>query len=573
MIRRVALSCLATAVGLSLAGAALSADAERVQRLIVKWDEMPAKAVDNARLQAANLTLGTSFKRARFMSGGAEVIHLPRMSVAAAEAIAGDLRRLPGVRYVEADRLFKPLLVPNDPAFSDQWYLYEDSGGLRVPAAWDISTGVSSTVVAVLDSGVRPHAEFSARLLPGYDFISADAPNRFYTANDGDGRDANAEDPGDWIDSADATDECPAAASDWHGTYVTGLIAAAGNNGAGVAGINWGTRILPVRILGRCGGFVSDIVDAVRWAAGIGVPGVPANPHPARIINLSLGGEGECGEPLQDAINDVIAAGVAVVVAAGNEDEPVAEHSPSSCAGVVVVAATTRAGSRSGFSNFGPEVTVSAPGGSEFDGLVSTSNNGVTTPSTDSYAFQGGTSVAGALATGVMSLMLAVRPTLTNLQLAAQLRATARPFPDSSCTTTLCGAGIIDAGRAVAAARDPVAPIVNAGPDRDVEAGAALTLNATVSDDGPVTLRWTQTAGAPVTLEGADSANLRFTANEAGTLNFRLQATDNDGRSSSDAVAVTVTPADNGGGGAIDSLLLLGAVLLGARRRRQSRLR
>src|SRR5205823_4685517 len=202
------------------------------------------------------------------------------------------------------------MVVPNDTMYGQQWHYFEARGGINLPPAWDVTTGSASLTVAVVDSGVVPHADLAGRLVPGYDFIS-DAS----MSNDGDGRDADARDPGDY--------GCNGAASSWHGTHVAGTIGAASNNGAGVAGINWSSKILPVRVMGKCGGYTSDIVDGMRWAAGIAVIGVPANANPARVINLSLGSDGACSSAFQSAVNDVIARGTVVVAAAGNSNSDV----------------------------------------------------------------------------------------------------------------------------------------------------------------------------------------------------------------------------------------------------------
>src|SRR5690606_31257016 len=154
----------------------------------------------------------------------------------------------------------------------------------------------NGVVVAVLDTGITRHGDLDANVLPGYDFIS-DAGK----ANDGDGRDNDPSDPGDWV----TLNQCPggnrAENSSWHGTHVAGTIAAVTNNAKGVAGTAFGARILPVRVLGTCGGYDSDIADAIVWAAGGSVSGVPTNANPAEVINLSLGGGGACGRTSQNA--------------------------------------------------------------------------------------------------------------------------------------------------------------------------------------------------------------------------------------------------------------------------------
>lgn len=398
-----------------------------------------------ARVAALGARTGRTFQYVRAMSGGAHVVRLTADTTgfAAASAAAGrtaaqtsrlvaaQLMSDPDVQYVDPDARMVPLLVPNDPLYSgSQWDLYEAAGGIDVQPAWDVTTGSSAITIAVIDTGYRPHADLSGRFVQGYDFITDTT-----ISNDGDGRDADASDPGDW---------CGSDGSSWHGTHVSGTIGAIGNNGTGIAGINWVSKILPARVLGQCGGYTSDIIDAVRWSAGIAVTGVPANANPARVENLSLGGNESCTNAFQSAINDVVARGTVVVVAAGNSNTDVATSEPANCAGVVAVAATTRSGGRASFSNYGTGITISAPG----TGIVSTVDAGRTTPTGDSYASYQGTSMAAPHVTGVVSLMLSQNPSLTPAQVIAKLKSSARAFPTgtgSDCNTATCGAGIVDA--------------------------------------------------------------------------------------------------------------------------------
>ena len=273
--------------------------------------------------------------------------------------LATRLAAQPDVEYAEVDQRMRALAAPNDPLYlsatspaAGQWYLRSSSATLvsaiNAETAWAITTGSSSVVVAVLDTGVRrDHPDLAGKLLPGYDFISDAA-----TANDGDGRDNDPSDPGDWVEAADinVVPGCTSADigdSSWHGTQTAGLIGAATNNGVGMASIGRNVMILPVRVLGKCGGFSSDIQAAMLWAAGLHVPGVPDNTTPAKVINLSLGSSGSCGN-YQGTVNQVIAAGAVVVVAAGNDG--LAVGSPANCAGVVGVAAVRQVGTKVGCS-------------------------------------------------------------------------------------------------------------------------------------------------------------------------------------------------------------------------------
>ena len=345
--------------------------------------------------------------------------------------MAGALSPESAFESVEPDLRMHPQAVPNDTYYQQQWHYYEAAGGIDAPPAWDTTTGAAGIKVAVIDTGVLPHADLASRLVGGYDFVQ---------------RIAGGTDPGDY--------GCNGSTSSWHGTHVAGTIGALTNNGNGVAGINWVSQIVPVRVLGRCGGYTSDIVDGMRWAAGIDVPGVQSNPNPVRIENLSLGGDGACSSTFQSAINDVIAKGTVVVVAAGNSNVDATNAQPASCSGVIAVGATGRNGGRASYSNYGSTVAISAPGGSGNDGVLSTLNTGTTTPAADTYAYYQGTSMATPHVVGTISLMLAVNSALTPAQVLQALQQSARAFPTGTgadCTIALCGAGIVDAARAVAA--------------------------------------------------------------------------------------------------------------------------
>ncbi len=343
-----------------------------------------------------------------------------------------------------------------------QTFLDSSPGGVNAFSAWDLTHGSASVVVAIVDTGITNHDDLTGRALPGYDFIADPL-----IANDGDGRDPDPSDPGDWITAADlanpffSQNECVIGDSSWHGTSVAGIAVANTDNGQFVAGMDWSARLLPVRVLGKCIGNDSDILDGVTWAAGLPVPGVPANPNPAQVINLSLGGPDPCSPLYHAVFQQALAHGVtrAIVVAAGNESVDVATTSPAGCfAEAIVVAATTRGGSLAGYSNFGAGVTVSAPGGGDFDfpsdSILTLFNDGTTVPGNPTYGYTAGTSVAAPMVSGVVSLMLSVAPNLTSAQIRSLLQSSAKPFPaGSNCNTSRCGAGIVDARAAVAAAQ------------------------------------------------------------------------------------------------------------------------
>jgi serine protease len=343
---------------------------------------------------------------------------------------------------------------------------------------------------------VRPeHPDLAGKLLPGYDMISD-----LDEANDGDTRDADATDPGDWVSQAEDADamgpffDCGAEPSSWHGTMTSSLVGAATNNGAGMAGVAWNVKILPVRAVGKCGGFTSDITAAMRWAAGLAVPGVPVNPNKARVINLSLGSSSGCSATYMNAVNAVTAApnNVVVVASAGNSSGHDVGQ-PANCPGVIGVAGLRHAGTKVGFSDLGPQITISAPAGNCVNTgantpclypILAAADTGTTGPVastyTDSFNPTLGTSFSSPLVAGTVALMLSVDPALTPAQVKAALQNSARPFPSGAavdptvpvcqvpstldqlecrCTTFTCGAGMLDAAAAVAAVM-PAAAVV-----------------------------------------------------------------------------------------------------------------
>ncbi len=492
-----------------------SADSARViVRLRPEAAAQPAAATVAARAASLAQRAGIALRPGIAVDPDTFVVFAGGLSAA---ALAGRLAALDGVVAATPDRRRRAYVPPSDPLYGNgvgglgpvagQWYLRPNAGEVKasidVESAWAVTTGSSDVVVAVLDTGVRfehpDHRALAAggNLLPGYDMISDVA-----TANDGDGRDADASDPGDWLTAAEVNTPssvyygCAEGATDssWHGTQTSGLIAALTDNGTGMASVARHVRVLPVRVLGKCGGYDSDIMAGMRWAAGLAVPGVPSNPTPARIINMSLGAEGVCEAIYADVVAQVTAAGALVVASAGNAAGH-AVGAPANCPGVLAVAGLRHVGNKVGFSNLGPEVALSAPGGNCVNTtlgspcvypILSTTNAGTTVATTstytDSYNAAVGTSFSAPLAAGTAALMLSARPDLAPAQLAQILRATARAFPTTGgdngdgsivpactapkydlqgnpvdqlqcyCTTSTCGAGMLDAGAAVQAA-------------------------------------------------------------------------------------------------------------------------
>ena len=503
------------AVGLT----AWATHAASADGLIVKLRDAPAHE-RAARLSAAEQAAHTErlqrllqmerMTEARSRPAGRDAQHLSfgrRLSEDEAHAMAARLRARPEVEWVEPntrERLLQAAPTPNDLYFSynspsdlGQWWLRPDGettggqlpsyGAPGVQNAWARQTGRPSVVVAVLDTGITSHADLAGRVLAGYDFVS-----ELEYANDGNGRDADPSDPGDWVSQADISGNpvlfgtCPEQPSSWHGTIISGIVAAATNNTTGVAGVSWNGRVLPVRVAGKCGATVLDITDGMRWAAGLAVPGAPLNPNPARVVNISFGGSAACGGLYQSTVNELASLGVVVVAAAGNEAGAVTR--PASCSGVVGVAALARDGLKASYSNFGPQVTIATVGGDPGadDGLLTLLNTGTQAPGADSYGNVFGTSFATPVVSGVISLMLSVNEQLTVAQVINGLRSTARPHVQSSggvpacsssnpgtcvCTTSTCGAGVLDADGALRYAASPSSPPAGGSGD---DGGGAL---------------------------------------------------------------------------------------------------
>ncbi|QJE00163.1 S8 family serine peptidase [Massilia forsythiae] len=407
----------------------------------------PLSTARKAIVDRAGQQFGFLLSESHKIATGARIFKLSRKtSLSEAAQVAAELMaRDSTVEYAEPDRMMHPLLTPNDSRYTEQWDFYETTGGMRVPAAWDKATGTGIRV-AVIDTGYRPHADLNGQIVAGYDFISDTA-----VSNDGNGRDSDAQDPGDWTAAGECGAGQPASNSSWHGTHVAGTIAALTNNGSGVAGIAYGAKIVPVRVLGKCGGYTSDIADGIIWASGGTVSGVTKIASRAQVINMSLGGSGRCDTTTQNAINSARSRGTVVVVAAGNEAQNASNSNPANCSGVITVAATNRAGGRASYSNYGTIVDVAAPGGDSGTGggILSTLNAGTKGPGADSYASYMGTSMATPHVAAVVALMLSKNPNLTPDQVETKLKSSARAFP-ASCSG--CGVGIVDASAAVTAA-------------------------------------------------------------------------------------------------------------------------
>jgi serine protease len=595
-----------------------------------------SRAVVQAQTSAADVgaliaRVGMPVAKSRQFTPSMHVLFLPKTLYGAdVDAALAKLRADPAVKFADVDQLRHiEAVIPNDPLFaptlqgsppaSGQWYLNtpsstpvilegsttEDLSATDAVTAWGVTTGSPGIVIADVDTGVRfdhpdlLRAGLGGRLLPGYDFVGGDlnpsngvAEGTYLIANDGDGWDPDPSDPGDWISTSDTANALFAndtvAGSTWHGTRVVGVYGAITNNDVGIAGVTWGAWVLPVRALGKGGGYDSDIIAGIEWAAGLPVtnpegPPVPNNPFPADIVNLSLGSSGSCPSDYQDALAQVTAMGVLVIVSAGNGGAPGAAapvDAPANCSllvpGVMGVVGLRNVGTKVGYSSFGSGASIAAPAGNcvQTSGdclrsIDTTTNLGTTVPGDNSYTNELsenlGTSFSAPIVSGIAGLMRSVNYNLTPAQLAARLQSSATPFPSGAtgvptCPTTdpssgecvcpndgsQCGAGMVNALSAVKAAQRPIGVIEipkSVAPGAVFDAsGSVAACNGSATAPAPLSIASYAWTASPSSLIVSGAKNARVTVNPAaGTLT--LTVTDSAGNIDTETVTLTADTA------------------------------
>ncbi len=660
-LKLIAAAFVATAMLTPMAIQSPRAQSTAVARVIVKYradsglmhtQSMTIAGARATQMRTLGQRIGTPLVAGNDISESSHVVFARGLS---SEELAAKLSADSDVEYAEPDRKKHRLTAPSDPLYSPavpaaagvpatgQWYLKPPGAttlsgsttlsgtapsAINAETAWNITTGSRSIVVAVLDTGLRfDHPDLQGgNVLPGYDMISSDDSTtavppgtdninvvegtNFATAHDGNGRDADASDPGDGITQAEINADqsdfsgCSVENSSWHGTQTLSLIGATTNNGIGMASVARNVSVMPVRVLGRCGsGYDSDILAGMLWAGGVATPtNVPVNTHPARVINLSLGSDDACSPAEQDVVNLLNAAGVVVVVSAGNSG--IAVGSPANCTGAIAVTGLRSDGDKLGVSSFGAKATIAAPGGNcptagnctypilaAFNaGLLDPVAGGNYTDAVNNVFT--GTSFSAPMVAGAAALMLSVNPNLTPAQIKAKLMSSARPFPTSGssigttvpmctdpgtsttavtncyCTTSTCGAGMLDVHAAVmsvAAATTVSVGVTSAAPTANLP--VTLTASAVLGTGATsATYTWAitnaGTTGATIT-SGQGTATVVVTPTAAGTFTISLTTLDSVGNSivTNSAVVVaaaagttgggTTTSSSSGGGGAI----------------------
>jgi serine protease len=628
---------------------ASAASRQKVARLIVKLrsSDMARSAMASAHVRQLSAMAGVGVKSVRSMSGDASVVTLDApISLSDAKTLVARMASDPMIEYAEPDLVLRPFLAPNDVDYTPrQWNLLPPTatysgaldvtpavpprtapavGAINMPTAWDVTTGSSSVVVAVIDTGITNHPDLNGgnpalayapgnqqRFLPGFDFISLDniqglGPTGFRENEPvlDPGPDDDPTDPGDAssaqekIDFEECDDGNPANQDTFHGTMTAGIIAANSNNTAGMAGVAWTVKVLPVRAIGKCGGSLLDMANAIRWAAGLTVtiPGVTVPNNAANAAKVIYIGAGTapgvaCGPTLQGAIDAAIGAGSVVIAPTGNHGE-LNISSPANCDGVISVTAHSINGESTQYANIGPNggagpnPTISAPGGGTPAVLgVTPGADGIDDPTWDGFYIwstapgltppgninRTGTSLAAAQVAGVAALIKAKVPNATPVQIRGALTTSVRPHPELTyCAPgrnrdNQCGIGLLDATRALQAAGPPV--VVT--PPANVTVPVGGTASFTVQAIGVESYQWVR---AGVNIPGATGPTYTTPALAATDNNvaFVVNMSNSFGGTTSPAAVLTVSGGGSNspsGGGALPlwQLVLLSALLLAGR--------
>jgi serine protease len=648
-------------------------------RVIVKWREsgFAATQVQGMAARTARLSefTGVPLSPIREIRDRVAVVRI------AQPLAGGSMRRLvarlkadPAVQYAEPDErryvLAFPADPPNDPRFvagsdangtwSGQWYLHDSSSttpaAVGATTAWKQGYSGKNFVIAIIDTGIDlTHPDLGlfgqgGKLLPGRDFICNDqgtdcnvtsADKTYLVANDFSGWDLDPTDPGDWISAADLAradgffkgcgdgpNHDQPYDSTWHGTRVAGIAGAITNNGVGVAGVAYGSYLLPVRVIGKCSGYMSDIVAGMYWAAGLtntSISFLASNTYPAQVLNMSLGGRAPCSQTEQDAVTAITQAGHVIVAAAGNDGGPV--DAPANCVGALSVAGIRQVGTKVGYSNVSSTaaaITIAAPAGNCVNlntdhpyqlpclySIETTSNDGKTVPENPFYTYaqfvpgysgnllnegSAGTSYAAPIVSGVVAMMVQANPYLNAAQIIERMQAGALPFPvpatppaggvchvaslaqDSSgnytdvqsnecqCTTATCGAGMLNAPGALAQAQAPQADI-SASPN-PAAVGQTITLDGSGSSaaSGYSITAYQWSVDPSVAIENPNSAvaSLKFPAFRPITVTLVVTDSANRRSTATQVVNSRVYPKDGTGGGGALGWADLAVLLIGA---------
>lgn len=667
-------------------------DAPPTDRIIVRWRDqgVAATRIDDAAVRTAQLAglTGLPLRGVRTLGSRLDVLRLEaegvlerRPSRTQLESALVRLRMNPSVESAEADERIYVLAAPNDPRFvagsdiygtwAGQWYLGAPTtttpAAIGAVTAWDTSRGAGVNV-AVLDTGIRgDHPDLVGKLQAGRDFVCHDnlstpctsAGTTFLTAGDGDGWDADPSDPGDYLSAADLLIADPSNPSrkffagcgggpnsdqpidsTWHGTKVAGYIGAIANNGIGIAGAAPDAKIVPVRTIGKCTGYTSDLIAALYWAAGISDASLGTLPpatsaNTAQVINLSLGNRQACSSAEQTAIDAVLARGIVIVAAAGNDGGPVG--APANCKGVLSVAGLRHNGTKVGYSNVSSTdsaITIAAPAGNCVNtaagapclySLDTLSNTGHQAPDTVTAAnqdyqytynsltaaytgnslngFAVGTSFAAPLVSSVAAMMKSVHSRLTPAQIIQRMQESAAAFPvpattptggvchvaaltrdssgtytdvqdrDCQCTTATCGAGMVNANAAVAAALRPIAVASTSATIASVGQRVTLDGSGSSAANGHTLSSYAWTSDQGVSIGNANGAVAQISFPALRPITLTLTVTDDAGRRDSTTVTIESTVTGAGGGGALSmaTLLVLAALLYTDLRRQRVR--